>query len=105
MVARHSGTLLVRTDVPRSPAPCLGAPGQLIADGAEARPDHPISGRKGRPMCVLLSQPYCLLLGLKLHQSTELNSIVGQANWRRLSGSGCVVRRVNRSGFAGGSNS
>ena len=26
-------------------APCLGAPGQLIAGGAGARPDHPISGR------------------------------------------------------------
>jgi hypothetical protein len=25
-------------------APCLGAPGQLIAGGAGARPDHPISG-------------------------------------------------------------
>src|SRR6476660_6883806 len=27
-------------------APCLGAPGQLIAGGAGARPDHPISGRR-----------------------------------------------------------
>src|SRR5262245_8599257 len=26
-----------------SRAPCLGAPGQLIAGGAGARPDHPIS--------------------------------------------------------------
>ena len=27
---------------------CLGAPGQLIAGGAGARPDHSISGRRGR---------------------------------------------------------
>ena len=36
-------------------APCLGAPDQLIAGGAGARPDRPISRQKNRPIQALVS--------------------------------------------------
>ena len=36
-------------------APCLGAPGQLIAGGAGARPDHSISGSGALTLRILIA--------------------------------------------------
>jgi hypothetical protein len=41
-------------DIACSRAPCQGAPGQLIAGGAGARPDHPINGHDGLSLTRLL---------------------------------------------------
>ena len=38
----------------RRHAPRPGAPGQLIAGGAGARPDHPISGHSAKPAALSL---------------------------------------------------
>jgi hypothetical protein len=46
-------TIAVRQAVNTRPlAPCLGAPGQLIAGGAGARPDHSITGSLASPRYV-----------------------------------------------------